>query len=235
MNPAMDLLRASVGGPTTLDAFLLTHDLTPALTAGVRDLFVSFLETDQFDNAELAASVLAVLWLRLGNFHEMLRNRLDHLQLQFRRAESAEEYTEVRAKALRTLGKAVDLDEHEFAFRAAVLTADASFFGYRAGGKAQGLSAVLVLADLVAASHRAQRAAGSPWLPRFVSLMAGTVQAILPERLPTDEQAHADRSFRQIAAEVGGLLPAGRHFSDDREKAAQVDALLNGLADRYRG
>jgi hypothetical protein len=235
MNPAVELLRASLGGPTALDAFLQTHDLTPGLAAGVRELFVSFLETDQFDNAELAASVLAVLWLRLGNFHEVLRNRLDDVQLQFRRAESAEEYAEVRAQALDTLEKAVDLDEHEFAFRAAVLTADASFFGYRAGGTAQGLSASLVLADLVAASHRAQRAAESRWLPRFVSLMAGTVQGILPERLPTDEQEHADRSFRQLAAEVGGLLPARRHFPDDREKAAQLDALLNDLADRYRG
>lgn len=149
--------------------------------------------------------------------------------------ESAEAYTGVRAQALDTLGKAVDLGEHEFAFRAAVLTADASFFGYRAGGTAQGLSASLALADLIAASHRAQRVAGSRWLPRFVSLMAGAVQAILSERLPADEQAHADRSFRQLAAEVGDLLPARRHFPDDRERAAQVDALLNGLADRHRG
>lgn len=235
MNPAMELLRASGGGPTALDTFLQTHSLTPALAAGVRELFVSFLETDQFDNAELAASVLAVLWLRLGNFHEVLRNRLDHLQLQFMRAESAEEYGEVRAQALDTLGKAVDLDEHEFAFRAAVLTADASFFRYQAGGKAQGLSASLVLADLVAASHRAHRVAGSRWLPRFVSLMAGAVQAILSERLPAEEQAHADRSFRQLAAEAGRLLPARRHLSDDLEKAAQVDALLKDFVDKCGG
>jgi predicted phage tail protein len=235
MNPAMELLRASAGGPTALDAFLQTHDLTPRLATGVRELFLSFLQTDQFDNAELAASVLAVLWLRLGNLHEVLRNRLDHIQLQFRRAESAEEYARVRTHALDTLGKAVDLDEHEFAFRAAVLTADASFFGYRAGGTAQGLSAALVLADLVAASHRAQRAAGSRWLPRFVSLMAGAVEAMLSERLPANEQGHADRSFRQLAAEVGGLLPARRHFPDDHEKAAHVDALLKDLADTYGG
>ena len=235
MNPAMELFRASASGLTALDAYLQTHDLTPGLAAGVRELFLSFLQTDQFDNAELAASVLAVLWLRLGNFQEVLRNRLDHLQLHFRRAASAEEYAEVRTHALDTLGKAVDLDEHEFAFRAAVLTADASFFGYRAGGQAQGFSAALVLADLVAASHRAQRAAGSRWLPRFVSLMAGAVQAILSERLAADEQARADRSFRQLAAEAGGLLPASRHFSDDREKAAQVDALLKALADKYSG
>jgi hypothetical protein len=235
MNLVMELLRASAGGPTALDAFLQTHDLTPGLAAGVRELFVSFLDTDQFDNAELAASVLAVLWLRLGNFHEVLRNRLDHLQLKFKRAESAEEYAEVRAQALDALGKAVDLDEHEFAFRAAVLTADASFFGYRAGGKAQGFSAALVLADLVAASQRAQRAAGSRWLPRFVSLMAGAVQALLSERLPADEQTRADRSFRQLAAEVGGLRPARRHFPGDHEKAAQVDALLQDLADTYGG
>ena len=235
MNPAMELFRASAGGLTALDAYLQTHDLTPGLAAGVRELFLSFLQTDQFDNAELAASVLAVLWLRLGNFQEVLRNRLDHIQLQFRRAASAEEHAEVRTHALDTLGKAVDLDEHEFAFRAAVLAADASFFGYRAGGQAQGFSAALVLADLVAASHRAQRAAGSRWLPRFVSLMAGAVQAILSERLAADEQARADRSFRQLAAEVGGLLPARRHFPDDREKAAHVDALLNDLADKYGG
>jgi hypothetical protein len=72
----MELRRASAGGPTALDAFLQTHVLTPALAAGVRELFVSFLKTDQFGNAEVAASVLAVLWLRLGNFHEVLRNRL---------------------------------------------------------------------------------------------------------------------------------------------------------------
>jgi hypothetical protein len=235
MNPAMELSRASAGGPPALDAYLQTHDLTPGLATGVRELFLSFLQTDQFDNAELAASVLAVLWLRLGNVHEVLRNRLDHLQLQFRRAASAEAYAEVRAQALDALGKAVDLDEHEFAFRAAVLTADASFFGYRAGGQAPGLSAALVLADLVAASHRAQRAAGSRWLPRFVSLMAGAVQVMLSERLPADDQAQADRSFRQLAAEVGGLLQARRHFPDDREKAAHVDALLKDLAAKYGG
>jgi hypothetical protein len=58
---------------------------------------------------------------------------------------------------------------------------------------------------------------------------------MLSERLPADEQAQADRSFRQLAAEVGGLLPARRHFPDDREKATHVDALLTDLADKYGG
>ena len=229
----MALLRASASGPRALEAFLETHELTPQLAGAVRELFVHFLKADQVDNAELAASVLPVLWLRLGNWHEVLRNRLDHLQLRFKRTEAAQSHAELREHALDTLRKAVDLDEDEFAFRAAVLAADASFFGYQAAGGSAGLGAPLVLADLVAAAHRSHRAPGSPWLPRFVSLLAAAVQRTLAEELSADEQRNAARSLRQLAAEGKALLPVKRHFPDDHEKAAHVDALFSALMNKY--
>src|SRR5690242_13365488 len=103
MSPAMALLRASASGPAALEAFLEAHELTPQLAGAVRELLVRFLKTDQVDKAELAASVLPVLWLRLGNWHEVLRNRLDHLQLRFKRAGEAQSYAELREHALDTL------------------------------------------------------------------------------------------------------------------------------------
>ena len=233
MTPAMALLRSSAGGPAALEAFLEAHELTPQLAEAVRELFVGFLQRDQLDNAELAVSVLPVLWLRLGNWHEVLRSRLDHLQVRFKRAEEAQSYAELREHALDTLRKAVDLDENEFAFRAAVLAADASFFGYGAGGGTVGLGAPVVLADLVAAAHRSHRATGSTWLPRFVSLLAAAVQRTLAEELSPDEQRNANRSLRQLATEGKALLPAKRHFPDDQEKAAHVDVLFSALITKY--
>ncbi len=233
MNPAMGLLRASAAGPSALEAFLQTHDLTPQLATEVRERFLSFLKTDQFDNAELAASVLAVLWLRLGNFREVLRNILDHLQLRFRRAESVEEYAHVRSGALDALGKAVDLDEHEFAFRAAVLAADSSYFAYRVGGEASGLSISLMLADLVAAAHRARGVAESTWFPRFLSLAAAITQTATAEHPSTDERVPVDCALREFAGEIRAFFPIRRHFPDDPKKASHLAGLFTALADRY--
>jgi len=235
MNPAMELLQVATRGPSALDAFLQTHGLTPQLATGVRELFINFVETDQFDNAEFAASVLAGLWLRLGNFPEVVRNLLDYLQLRFKLANSPAEYAEVRTRALEALGKAADLPDDEFAFRAAVLAADAGFFGHLAGGEEQGLDAPRVLSDLVAATHRAQRVTASTWLPRYVSLLAGVLQQLLSESLPTNQQLQANRSFRELAGDISALLPAIEYFPDDPEKAAEVDALFRSFARTYAG
>lgn len=233
MNPALELLRASATGPHSLDSFLQTHKLTPQLATAVRELFITFVNTDQLENAELAASVLALLWLRLGNVQEGLRNHIDHQQLRFTLAESGESYTRVRAEALAALSKAVDLEDHEFAFRAAVLAADASYFGHTAGGQAAGLNVPRVLADIVAAAHRAHQATTSPWFPRFVSLFAGIIQMAASEHLSSEDQEKADRSLRQLASEVHLLLPTTHHFPDDPEKASQMAALLSSLVNRY--
>jgi hypothetical protein len=233
MNPAMELLRVAANGPRALDTFLQTHELSPQLATGVRELFVRFVETDQFDNAEFAASVLSTLWLKLGNLHEVVRNLLDFLQLRFKLAESAGEYAEVRTRTLDALRKAAELPDDEFAFRAAVLAADASFFGYLAGGQAFGLDATRVLADLVAATHRVKRATTSTWLPRFVSLLAGALQEFLSESLPAEQQVQADRSFRELAGGIPTLFPTISHFPDAPAKAAQVDALFKSFADKY--
>jgi hypothetical protein len=233
MNPALELLKASAIGPRGLESFLQTHELTPELAGAMRELFTTFVNTDQFENAELAASVLALLWLRLGNFQEGLRNLIDHLQLRFRLAESPEAYIQVRTQALAALSKAVELEDHEFAFRAAVLAADASYFGHAAGGLAPGLNMPLVLADCVAAAHRANRATTSPWFPRFVSLFAGILQMAASEHLSREDQENADCSLRQLAGEVDLLLPTTRHFPDDPEKASQVATLLAALVANY--
>jgi hypothetical protein len=206
MNPARELLKASASGPHGLESFLQTHEMTPQLAAAMRELFISFLNTDQLENAELAASALALLWLRLGNPQEMLRNLIDYLQLRFKHAESAEAYAGVRAHALDTLTKAAELEAHEFAFRAAVLAADASYFGHKAEGQGLGLHVPLALADLVAAAHRAHRATNSPWFPRFASLFAAILQTSMSEHLSREDQEHADRSLRHLASEVDLLF-----------------------------
>ncbi len=130
-------------------------------------------------------------------------------------------------------GTAVELEDHEFAFRAAVLAADASYFGHTAGGQALGLNVPMVLADFVAAAHRAHQATGSTWFPRFVSLFAGILQTTTSEHLSREDQENADRSLRQLAGEVDLLLPTTRHFPDDPEKASQIAALLTSLVDKY--
>jgi hypothetical protein len=90
--------------------------------------------TGEFEQAELAASVAGLLWARLGDPHEMVRSFIDHLQIRFKRAQAAETYAEVRATALEMLRRITDLQDQEFPFRLAVLAADASYFGYQAGG-----------------------------------------------------------------------------------------------------
>jgi hypothetical protein len=107
----------------------------------------------------------------------------------------------------RTLGKAVEFDDDEFAFRAAVLAADASYFGHTAGGQTLGLTVPMALADFVAAAHRAHQATTSPWFPRFVSLFAGILQTTTSESVSREDQESADRSLRQLAAEMDLFLP----------------------------
>lgn len=233
MNPALDLLRASASGQSGLEAFLQTHELTPELASAVRELFIGFINTDQFENAELAASVLALLWLRLGNPQEMFRNHIDHLQLRFKHADTPASYAALRAQALDALSKVIELEEHEFAFRLAVLAADASYFGHKVGGQAIGLSVPLVLADLVAAAHRARTATSSTWFPRFVSLLAAAVQEAMSQQLPNEERDNADRSLRLLATEGKTLIPPGFKFPDDPNKTSQLTALLRRLTHRH--
>jgi hypothetical protein len=233
MGTAQDLLRAAATGPQGLELFLETHALTPQLAAEVREVFVKSTHAGHLETAELAASVGAMLWLRLDNADEMFRNVIDHLQVRFQLAHDAASYVEVRTSTLDVLHRLVPLQKDEFAFRAAVLAADATYFGHQAGGERLGLSIRLMLADLAAATNYAQRATPSTWFPRFVGLTAAVVQTAMSESLSQDQREQADRSLRHLAAEIGSLRPTSRYFPEDPGKASQVDDLLTALVSRY--
>jgi hypothetical protein len=233
MSTAMDLLRAAATGPEGLESFLQTHELTSQLAAEVRDVFVRSIHAGHLETAELAASVGAMLWLRLGNTHEMFRNVIDHLQVRFQLAHDAASYVAVRSSTLDVLSRVVSLQDDELGFRAAVLAADAAYFGHQVGGERLGLSIPLMLADLAAATNYAQRAAPSTWFPRFVGLTAAVAQRAMAEDLSEDQREQADRSLRHLAGEVASLRPTSRYFPEDPEKARQVDALLTALVSRY--
>jgi hypothetical protein len=207
MSMALELLRASAEGQRELEAFLETHPLTPEFASGVRELFAHILNTGALEQAELAASVAGLLWALLGDPHEMVRGFIDHLQIRFKRAQAAETYAEVRAAALEMLRRITDLQDQEFPFRLAVLAADASYFGYRAGGgQPSPFSLPLVLSDLVAAANRATRVSGSIFYPRFASLAAAVIQTALSE-LSEDEHGHVDRSLRHLATRAPFSVP----------------------------
>jgi hypothetical protein len=233
MSVALDVLKAATAGPDGLDSFLQTHELTPQLAAEVRELFVAYAKAGRFETAELASAVAANLWLRLGNDHEMFRNTIDHLQVQFKRAQEVAAYAAVRAEALYVLSQLLDFREDEFIFRAAVLAADASYFGHRIGGEQLGFSVPLMLADLIAATNYAERAVPSTWFPRLVELTAAVVRIAMDERVSKDDQEDADRSLRSLASTAGSLLPTSRYFPEEPAKASQIDALLITLVGRY--
>jgi len=233
MSTALDLLRAAVAGPQGLESFLQTHPLTRELAAEVRELFVAYANAGRLETAELAASVTALLWLRLDDEHEMFRNVVDHLQVRFQRAQDATSYAAVRTEALDLLSRLLGVREDEFVFRTAVLVADASYFGHRAGGEPLGLSVPLMLADLAAAANYAQRAIPSTWFPKFVELTAAVIRTAMSERVRDDHRAQADRSLRNLAGQVESLLPTSRYFPEDPKKAAQIDGVFTSLVAKY--
>jgi hypothetical protein len=234
MNAALELLRAATAGLQGLESYLQAHELTPQLASEVRELFVAYANAGRLETAELAANVVALLWLRLDNSHEMFRNVIDHLQVQFQRAQDATSYAAVRTDALEVLSKLLGVQEDEFAFRAAVLAADACYYGHRADGEQLGLSVPLMLADLAAAAHYAQRAVPSTWFPRFIELTAAVVWTAMSKHVSEDDREQADRSLRILAGDVGSLLPTSRYFPEDPKKASRVDALLTALVNQYR-
>jgi hypothetical protein len=234
MNAARELLKAAATRPEGLESFLETHELTPQLAAEVRELFVAYANAGRLETAELAANVVALLWLRLDNSHEMFHNTIDYLQVRFQRAQDATSYAAVRTETLDMLSRLLGVREDEFVFRAAVLAADACYYGHRAGGERLGLRVPLMLADVVAAANYAQRASPSTWFPRFIELTAAVVWTAMSEHVSEDDRGQADRSLRILAGDVGSLLPTSRYFPEDPKKASRVDALLTALVNQYR-
>src|SRR5258706_13747408 len=123
MSTALDLLRAAVVGPQGLESFLQTHPLTRQLAAEVRELFVAYANAGRLETAELAASVTALLWLRLDDEHEMFRNVVDHLQVRFQRAQDATSYVAGGTDGLAPRGRLLGCWAYELDFRAPVLVA----------------------------------------------------------------------------------------------------------------
>lgn len=79
-------------------------------------------------------------------------------------------YLAVRTEALEVLSRLHSVQENEFSFRAAVLAADASYFGHRVSGDRTDLSLSVMLADLAAAANYARafpRARGSQGLSNY--------------------------------------------------------------------
>jgi hypothetical protein len=234
MSAARELLEAAACGPQSLEAFLERHPLTPQLANEVREAFVGAAQAGRLEAAELAASVASLLWLRLGNTHETFRNAIDHLQVRFQMAQNSAGYLDVRTKTLDVLSRLRSVQEDEFSFRAAVLAADASYFGHRAGGANVGLTVPLMLADLASAMNYAERVPSSKWLPKFVELMAVAVQMAIAAEIPEDERDNVDRSLRRLARETGSIAPARRYFPEDPAKGSDIERLLAQLLERYR-
>jgi len=233
MSTARELLEAAAGSPGGLEAFLERHAVTPQLATEVRGAFVRAAKAGHLETAELAASVASLLWLRLGNTHEGFRNAIDRLQVGFQLAQDAAAYLDVRTRALEVLSRLRSLNEEEFSFRAAVLAADAGYFGHRAGGDRVGLSVPVILADLASASNYARWLVSSTWFPRFVELLAVTVQAAMSKQLEIIEQEQVDRSLRHLAADVRSILPSIRCFPESSAKATEIDRVLTLLVGRY--
>lgn len=230
---ARELLEAAARGPEGLEAFLTRYPVSAHLANEVRGAFVRAAQAGQLETAELAASVASLLWLRLENTHEAFRNAIDHLQIRFQMAQDPAAYLAVRTKALEVLSRLRSVQEDEFSFRAAVLAADATYFGHRVTGDRTDLSVSVMLADLAAAANYAQRVSSSAWLPRFVELLAAGTQVAMSETLGASEQEKVDTSLRGLAGEVRSMLPASRYFPEHPAKASEIDRLLALVLTRY--
>lgn len=231
------LLHAASGKEGHLEQELDKHRqrITPQLGAAARKLFEEAFDARDGNRALAAATVASVIYRRLGDQANEVRNLIDSMQLQFMRAERVEEYSRVRDNSRQLMALADGLPSPPMAFKAAVLAADCAFFASESTtiGPANEDWLVITLRDLVLACDRAKGVEHNVWFVKFVDLLSTAVDRAMTRFWADAEKDQVAALLRHIAAAVEALIPADFKFPGDAVQTSKIAAVLTQLADEY--
>jgi hypothetical protein len=135
----MAFLRNLMDTGANVDSFLEAHPdvSSPTLADDLHALSGEALVGGQLDTAKLAAVVGGSLNLRLGREVEALQDREMMLQVDYQRAESPDQYEQVRESFLELGDRADELGEARRALRARCFAIQSGYFGSEAADEPQ--------------------------------------------------------------------------------------------------
>jgi len=186
---------------------------TPALANAAERLLAEARGDAKFDDARAALLLVSLVYRQLGLTDRSVNASLDRLQILHQLAKTAAAYAEVRAAARELQGQAEQAGLTDFAFRCAVLAADAAYFGGIAtDAPASEIDGPLnALQDLQQAWPLAGETKSDGWIERLASLTATVVSAIHLKPM-LDEKV--EQPLQRLAAWTERWLPPDFAYGD---------------------
>jgi len=210
---------------------------TPALADAADRLALDAQSANRLDVALAASTLASVVHGHLGQQERAIRSTLTSLQVRFQRADTVQQYTEVRDGAKRLQDRAAGLALMDLAFRCALLAADAAYFRSSAldAPDAEKDNQLAALEDLLVAfplqRHTTQRA----WVGRLASLTSATVSTALERYFLNQDKIQA--VLKRLAPLVEQSIPADFNYGEptvgNLRKAINTASALAALSYKY--
>lgn len=235
MHPVLkQILDQGSAGPKALEEAVNRNraKLTPQIGVEARQLFTDALARREGQTAMLASVAASLIYDKLGDQFNALKNRIDYVQLEFIQAQTVEEYRRVRELCRALMEQARRLPAPDLEFQAAVQAADSAYFAWKAStNDVKWL--ISALEDLVVACERYAGENKGGQLAKLSSLLAATVDQSMSRLFADEQQKQIDSLLRVIASLVENVIPADFKFPNDAVKTSQIATAITTLVDRY--